>query len=162
VSLILSNGASFQPLREIRTCTRVVTAVLADFDQDSNLDLAVLCGSELEMLHGDGAGGFTDSARDPRPAAVGFLVSAGFHGGHIPALALAGGNWVAVWFGSPEGALVRQADILAPSLLTSVSIAAGDFNGDGLADLALSSGGPAAAVVVFLGQRDGSFQMSFS
>jgi hypothetical protein len=84
-----------------------------------------------------------------------------FNGDGIPDLAIADGNFfdglsgdVEIWLGKGDGTFVQE-----PALSTGPSpwsIAVGDFNGDGKADLAVPNSG-SNNVSIFLGNGDGTF-----
>jgi hypothetical protein len=129
--------------------------VVGDFNGDGNLDLAVLHfnSSDVSVLFGDGDGNFVLSANSPIPLPVGVevppflprgasLVAIDFdvdgnldlvaatHGGHST------NNRVFVLFGDGQGDFetALEFDPGCPPR----SIVAGDFNGDGLPDIAAS------------------------
>lgn len=131
-------------------------AVLRDLNGDGILDAAVASGgnSYVTIYLGQGDGTFGarhDYATDGLPAdlAIGDFDSDG-------RLDIATGNLgvhsVSILFGLGDGSFGRRADLAADGGL----VAAGDWNGDGVEDLAVGSG--SEGVRTYLGVGDGTFQ----
>ena len=114
----------------------------------------------MTVLLGNGSGGFT--AATGSPFAVGtspYLVVVGdFNGDGIQDLAMANGgsNNVTVLLGNGSGGFTAAAG--SPFAVGSwpVSLAVGDFNGDGIQDLAIANFG-GNNVTVLLGNGSGGF-----
>jgi hypothetical protein len=135
--------------------------VAADFNSDGILDLVV----SGQILLGNGDGTFRQGQ------IVGAQTQAGngietenvavgdFNGDGIPDLAFlnASQGLVQVYLGNGDGTFT--ASPLAPPSAgpNAVAMVAGDFNGDGIADLAVTSAGTTDTVQVFLANGDGSF-----
>ncbi len=167
--LLLGNGdGTFQPPRTIVTNVNVAVAV-GDFNGDGVPDLALAhgLGSTVTILLGVGdgtfqtAGSFAIGTR-PGPLAVG-----DFNGDGIPDLVAVDngmygkGMGVTVLLGNGDGTF-GSGHFFAP-LYTPLSVAVGDFNGDGIDDLAVTGAdlnGP-PGVKVFLGVGDGTFGPPF-
>ncbi len=96
------------------------------------------------------------------------VVAADFNGDGLPDLALAGGNFMVVLLGNGDGTFT-QVPINSSSISGAnrfVSMVAGDFDGDGIPDLAVLSEdnaqGGGQLVSVLLGNGDGTFQQGAS
>ncbi len=139
----------------------------ADFNADGNLDLALI-GSQIDLGYGDGA---FNSGGNLYFEAQGFTTGAAvgdFNGdGRLDvAVATSGstmypGSGVDVSLGKGDGTFT-QANGSPISLGQSLSaIVAGDFNGDGRLDLAVTDE-TGNAVDVLLGNGDGTFKPAVS
>ena len=126
-----------------------------DFNSDGILDLAVGGQSTVTILLGNGDGTFKQGQTLALSANLSSLVAADFNGDGIPDLAFLSPSLshVLVYFGNGDGTFT--ASTLAPASTDSKTVAmvGGDFNGDGIPDLAVSGD----AVEVFLGNGDGTF-----
>ena len=126
--------------------------VIADFNNDHKLDLAVAAGNqEFALLLGNGDGTFGS------PAYVfdgdgDVIVSADFNGDGNLDIAEAGPSGLAILLGNGNGTFQAAAFPYTTSLINSLF--ATDLNNDGKIDL-IANGG--AAVQVFLGKGDGTF-----
>jgi hypothetical protein len=117
--------------------------VARDFNGDGILDLATAnsTGNSVTVLLGNGSGGFTAEA----PFAVGTgpssLVAGDFNGDGIPDLAAANemGGSVTVLLGNGSGGFAAAAGSPFAAGASPVSVAVGDFNGDGRPDLAAAN-----------------------
>jgi uncharacterized protein (TIGR03437 family) len=121
--------------------------VAADFNLDGNQDLAIanLSSSTVTVLLGNGIGNFDPSSASPltvgtNPVA---MAVADFNGDSIPDLAIAnyGGNNVTVLLGNGAGGF--KPDSFSPYAVGTSprSVAVGDFNNDGVPDLAIANSG---------------------
>src|SRR5262249_49373830 len=94
-----------------------------------------------------------DFNRDGKPDLV--VVSAGPFSSSLSGVNVLLGNGN----GSFQPDVITNIQNTGPGTGIAQSVAVGDFNGDGLPDVALNTAGPAGpAVEVLLGQGDGSFQ----
>jgi hypothetical protein len=158
------------------------SVAVGDFNGDGVPDLAVTdsLGSKVTILLGRGDGTFTEATStylttalgSTSPIAAGSLpqyVAVGdFNGDGIPDLAVAnnGGNSVTILLGRGDGSFTEATSSYLSTPLGSASpiavgygpesIAVGDFNGDGIPDLAIANNA-GKSVTVLLGQGDGSF-----
>jgi hypothetical protein len=140
--------------------------VVADFNRDGKLDLAALEPySAIQIFLGNGDGTFTAGANIPSasPFPSTFVV-ADFNGDGIPDLAVLDSTGfsesgfflsVTILLGNGDGTFSAQATTGLPSLETfgPAAIVAGDFNGDGKADLAILD----YQLNIFLGNGNGTF-----
>jgi uncharacterized protein (TIGR03437 family) len=144
---------------------------IADFNGDGILDSAVLTGSGIFVTL-RGANQTSLSSRLYPVTGVGVaqnIVTADFNGDGLPDLAVTQGTFSTSANPFPPGNVVillgKSDGTFGPPLTTAVGpvgnsyLATGDFNGDGIADLALthtvSTG--AGRVAVLLSKRDGTF-----
>jgi hypothetical protein len=137
-------------------------AVCADFDHDGNLDIAVTMEGygqgKLEVLFGDGQADFGSSNEYTNYVAWG-LCSGDFNGDGWLDLAATSRGWaqhgVHIW-GNNHGPFGAQGTI---STLGSPPAGActGDFDGDGVLDIAAISEGGGYAVDWFSGNGDFTF-----
>ena len=144
VIVLLGNGTGGFTASSSTTTTVGPEIVAADFNGDGILDLAGSGGAGVIVLLGNGTGGFTASS-STTPAMGSQIVVADFNGDGI--LDLAGVNFdhVTVLLGNGSGKFtVNSGSPYAVSQYNSpllTSLVAGDFNGDGFADLAVSGVG---------------------
>ncbi|HSB07975.1 MAG TPA: VCBS repeat-containing protein [Blastocatellia bacterium] len=149
VSILLGTGrGSFGAKTDFATVGVPSSVAVGDFNVDGNLDLAVANGTDHggAILLGTGTGSFgakTDFATDFNP----FSVAVGdFNGDGNLDLAVANfgnpsggdpGRTVSILLGTGTGSFGARTDV--GSGLTPVSVAVGDFNGDGKLDLAVAN-----------------------
>ena len=166
VQVLLGNGdGSFTPMAPISD-TYVARVVTADLNGDGKADL-IVAGYEVTILLGNGDGTFTAGQTIPITGG-GYSVAVGdFNGDGIPDLAIPNNSGsetspssVTILLGKGDGTFTA----LSQSPQTGIEplwIAAGDFNGDGFLDLAVTNmnqGYPnLGTVTVLLGHGDGTF-----
>ena len=142
-----------------------ISVAVGDFNGDGIPDLAVANNSDnLTILLGKGDGTFTAAATDPALGGASFAVVAGdFNRDGILDLAViytanaqTGNRAVAILLGNGDGTFTRAPDLAAGS--DAVFICQGDFNGDGIPDLAVSYSAGTAWLEILLGNGDGTFK----
>jgi FG-GAP-like repeat len=137
------------------------SVAVEDFNGDGNADVAVANAgnNNVTVLLGDGGGGFTASAS---PFAVGThpvsMAVADFNQDGIADLAVAnyGNNNVTVLLGDGSGGFAAASGSPFAVGNNPISAAVGDFNGDGIADVAVANSG-SNNVTVLLGNGSGGF-----
>lgn len=143
---------------------QLMQIVTGDFNRDGHLDLAGLpcCPEFGELFLGNGAGGF------PNINVGGFgtegsqnvVAAADFNGdGNLDLYVTGsdlGSQWFSIYLGNGNGTF-RAGQTYDVANLPGLP-AIGDFNGDGILDLAVpEQGGSAAGTEIFLGNGDGTF-----
>ncbi|HLJ98140.1 MAG TPA: VCBS repeat-containing protein [Gemmataceae bacterium] len=173
VSILFGNGdGTFQDPHRVPTGTYPGYVVAADLNGDGRLDLAMLAyddaaGAIVSVLLGNGDGTFQPVRNSP--CSGGSVLAVGdLNGDGIPDVAFASGQTgpdhkgsVSIMLGNGDGTF--QAPHSYRTGTASVSLAIGDFNGDGTPDLAVANTGSGylpgtGSVSVLLGNGDGTFQ----
>ncbi len=135
--------------------------VVADFNRDGKLDLALAGNSALYIQLGNGDGTFQAPVSYGQAGVTGLALS-DVNADGIPDLVGATGSGIGVFLGNGDGTF--QSAIIAPTtgIVGYVYWAIVDLNGDGNPDLAAVSGSGAGPVNVYLGNGDGTFAQPFS
>jgi hypothetical protein len=143
----------------------VWSIVVADFDRDGNLDLAVASDSNsLGIMMGNGDGTFRVSSVSVAAFPV-FVAVGDFNGdGKVDLVASDNGNpcrCIMVLLGNGDGSF--QAPVYTYPTNPILTLAVGDFNGDGKSDLVTAGTfGAANYINILLSNGDGSFQQGVS
>lgn len=147
-------------------------AAVGDLNGDGNLDLAMISGSgQLWVLLGNGDGTFENAPGTPTsyPLPYSFAMAAGdFNGDGRLDLAMAGMSQhyaATVLLGNGDGTFTQVKDCCGfgePGITYNEYMTRGDFNGDGMPDLAIltnqnSLPQGASFVQILLGNGDGTF-----
>jgi hypothetical protein len=136
--------------------------VAADFNLDTRPDLAVVNSSSdnVTILLGDGVGGFTPAPaspvmvhQTPKSVAVGDFNNDGRP--DFVADNFIGGN-LSVFLGDGAGGFVEASGSPVAMAGGPIYVATGDFNADGLADLATANISP-AGIGILIGTGNGGF-----
>src|SRR3989449_6721858 len=171
----LADTVSFVARRDYEAGQSAVSVVVGDFNGDGVPDLAVangldlnLSGGTVEVLLGKDDGTFqaarTVVAARARRTSV---VVGDFTGDGVPDLAVANGRAgfaggpgnIEVLLGDGDGTFQERLTVATGG--RPVSLAPGDFNGDGKPDLAVADF-DSNTVLVLLGNGDGTFQAALT
>jgi hypothetical protein len=131
------------------TVVGVSRMLVADFNGDGKLDLAVLFQGTTTIFLGRGDGTFFQQQVFRSPSSA--MATGDFNrDGHLD-LVVTDNKSVSVYLGKGDGTFVLSQTLND----RSGGPAVGDFNGDGYLDLAVTGGGN---VNIYLGNGDGTFQ----
>jgi hypothetical protein len=170
VLIYLGNASGSYTLKDTITVQQAPTSypiVIADFNGDGIPDLAVpLYGSnDIAILLGKGDGTFAAPIFAPLPGSlvdVSQILAADFNGDGIPDLAVitnAQIPTVDILLGNGDGTFTAESTN-PPIPAMPLNFAAGDFNGDGKTDLAVTQTN--GTIAILLGNGDGTFAASES
>ncbi len=146
-------------------------AAVADFNGDGKVDLAISLpdANEVQVVLGNGDGTFTPKSAISVDGV--YVVATGdFNGDAKPDLVTVnfGPGTLTILLGNGDGTFREGATITTPVngpgglAVGPVSVAVGDFNGDGIPDLAVANcprfdQGATGSVTILLGNGDGTF-----
>jgi hypothetical protein len=134
-----------------------VALTTGHFANSGKLDLAVASSTGLSVLLNDGTGKFSSPAAVPITVQPRSIAAADLKGaGHDDLILASQDGSLTILLGDGAGHFAAQPALAVASGPLS-SVAAGDFNADGKADLAVAQGS-SNVVSVLLGKGDGSFE----
>jgi hypothetical protein len=110
--------------------------VMADFNGDSNLDIASASNGTAGILFGDGAGGFQFAVGPDGRGAYGIAQGDLNNDGKVDVAAMSSGNFV-VMLGDGTGNLGTPSIVPMPNTSSFVGPVIADFNGDTKLDVAV-------------------------
>jgi hypothetical protein len=160
VTILMGNGnGTFTAAASPATGNSPSSLVVGDFNGDGKPDLAVTNATDntVTILLGNGDATFKAAASPVtgnRPSAI---AAGDFNSkGKVDlAVANAAGNTITILLGNGDGTFTAATGpAVAGPILSPIAVA--DFNGDGIADLAVGGNAPA----LFLGNGDGTFTAS--
>lgn len=170
VDVVVSNGAgsvsvllndkkgSFHPANNIPLGDNAARVVVADFNRDAFVDMAVTAygANSVNILLGDGHGGFSASTHLPDIGSPGWLGVGDFNADQNPDLVVVNdqSSMVSVLLGNGKAGFSAATTFPVGSAPRGVAV--GDFNGDKAADLAVASFFD-NGVYVLLGDGKGGF-----
>jgi hypothetical protein len=173
VSILLGNGnGTFQPRADIPADTDPRSIAAGDFNGDGILDLAVgnfgnFAGNAVSVFLGNGDGTFQPKVDYPVNGAPLSIVTADFNGDDKLDLAVDNScgvsaqcgrpGTVSILLGNGDGTFETHVDYPAGSF--PYTIVAGDFNGDGKIDLAVTDL-DSQILNILIGAGDGTFPTS--
>ena len=154
--------------RAVRLAATIENLVVADFDNDGNLDIAGVLdpGEGTSLLFGVGDGTFEPAIELPGGKAPAWIAAADFNGdGRLDIVRanlggsdlVTGDDDIVVLLAQEDGSFeLLSTPVSRPAGVNSQAVAVGDFNGDDKPDLATAN--TAEYVSIFAGLGDGTFE----
>ena len=165
VSILLGNGdGTFTTKSTLGVGLGASGIAAADFNGDGVPDLAVTNTSDgtVSILLGNGDGIFTVTTSPHFLYGISSLMVADFNGDGIEDLVATSSleENLAILLGNGDGTFTRKSTPSVGYFGNPQSAAVGDFNGDGIPDLAVvnyTNGYPESTFIILLGNGDGTF-----
>jgi hypothetical protein len=168
VAILLGNGdGTFTTKASFNSFSNPQSIVLGDFNGDTKLDMAVVDAGMNSVIvflgNGDGTFRTPISASGLGTGFAKYAVLADFNKDGKQDLVISdqNSNHVVVLLGNGDGHFQAARSFAFPTSPGGFDVAVGDFNGDGILDIAATSPS-AGAVNIFLGKGDGNFQAAVS
>jgi hypothetical protein len=133
---------------------------VADINGDGKQDVLSTDGTDLNVHLGNGDGTFQAPTSYQTPSGGGFIRVGDFNGDGKADVVIAGNNAISILIGNGNG-IFQQAvsynlsGAVSGDPIGASAIAAGDFNGDGIVDLVVST---RSGINLLLGNGNGTFQ----
>jgi hypothetical protein len=163
ISILLNNQmGGFRPSvdYEVIATSGLLSMAGGDFNADGAVDLAVGDYDGVSIVLGKGDGTFHTLATHGPPAGAGSVAVGDFNGDGKSDFAAVSLNPRTVWvqLGKGNGAFELPPAYPLASSSFPTSLAMGDFDGNGYADVVVGSASAAPFVSLLLGQADGTFR----
>ena len=160
VSIALSNGGDgFEAARIDFVPGGASVLATGFFNDDSILDIAAVNGGKVEILLGDGLGGYVLAASYTVGIPATYVIAADFTHDSIEDLVVTSGNGSGAWFlrGVGDGTFVPASSMISTDPYPGAMVA-GFFNADGNVDIAIAHGCCGfGGVDILFGNGDGTF-----
>ena len=154
-------GIGWPNPKSLTATTETDAILVGDFNGDGIADLA-LNDNPLVIYLGNGDGTYTEAPVPPlQGPTAGPMVLGDFNGDGILDIAVAtyAANGVSILLGNGDGSFAAPIEATVPGTIVSLTqVLTGDFNGDGIADLAVIDVDQ-GTVDILLGNGDGTFTL---
>ncbi|HLD99678.1 MAG TPA: VCBS repeat-containing protein [Bdellovibrionota bacterium] len=158
ISVLLGDGnGAFQNFAVSPNVTSAASAVLEDFNGDVKIDLAVAVNSRVQVFLGNGDGTFQGALETQIGSGATSIATGDFNRDRLPDLAVLtpSTKGFAILLGNGNGTFLPAVNH-SVSTTTVYAVVPGDWNRDGIEDLATTAYG--SKVILSLGNGDGTFR----